>query len=475
MVSEMPIRLHDSPFRRFAAVALAGVIVAALAGCAMFPRLDMAEIHRESASRLQRNPIILIHGFLGSKLRDARTHESVWGGVMNAIKRGRSDGLGLPIDSLDLARDRDDLVPYALVESVVGLRFYSTLLESLRDVGGYRQGDIENPKPGDTLFIYNYDWRRDNVESAIGLGRAIERIKDRRQAPDMRFDIVAHSMGGLVAQYYLGFGARDVIGQGGPYMASWAGASDIGRLILIGTPLRGTMSAFRILNTGFSRAMSPDVVFTMPSLYQLLPSDGRTHIIDPQGRAVDLDLYDAGEWVRNRWSVFGSPIRPASLAAPTKDPAGGRLGHFLQAALDRARAFHEALAGAALDRSPIPVHLFGSDCIPTLDRAILKSTSSGPVLLFDVENAPDRDARQLEKQMQAPGDGTVTTESLLASGAEGRGAADWAAGSRTLASTFFFCETHGLLPADRGFQDNLFYVLLESPRQQAPLARASRD
>jgi pimeloyl-ACP methyl ester carboxylesterase len=468
----MPLRLRHPLLSRLAAVALAVVIAAALTGCAMFPRLDMAAIHQGSASRPQRNPIILIHGFLGSKLQDARTHESVWGGVMNAIKRGRSDDLSLPIDSLDLARDRDDLVPYALVESVVGLKFYTTLLESLRDVGGYRQGDIENPKPGDTLFIYDYDWRRDNVESAIGLGHAIERIKNRLHAPDMRFDIVAHSMGGLVAQYYLGFGTQDVIGLSGPCMATWAGAPDIGRLILIGTPLQGTMSALRILNTGFSRSMSPEVVFTMPSLYQLLPSDGQTHIIDPRGNAVDVDLYDAREWVRNRWSVFGSRTSDPDPAVSEGNPAEDPPRRFLQAALDRARAFHEALAAAAVDRSPIPIHLFGSDCIPTLDRAILKPTSSGPVLLFDGESAPD--ARQLEKQMLVPGDGTVTTGSLLARGAGGYGAADRDTGSRTFASTFFFCETHGLLPADRGFQDNLLYVLFESPQRPAPLARASR-
>jgi hypothetical protein len=149
------------------------------------------------------------------------------------------------------------------------------------------------------------------------------------------------------------------------------------------------------------------------------------------------------------------------------------LRRFLQAALDRARVFHEALAADDLGDSPVPVHLFGADCIPTLDRAILKPTPSGPVTLFDGEVASDRDARQLEKQMLAPGDGTVTTGSLLAS-VRGRGSAGWGAGNRIVTSTFFFCGTHGLLPADRGFQDNLFYVLFKSPERQAPIARASR-
>jgi len=474
---------HPRRSSRAATVLLAVLSAGALAKCAIFKKFNMVEIHQESAARPQRNPVILIHGFLGSKLRNARTHEAVWGGYINSIRRGRTDGLDLPIDSTDLSRDRDDIVPYAIVESVVGVKFYGAILNALRDVGGYRQGDINDPKPGDTLFIYNYDWRRDNVESAVGLGRAIQQIKDRLHVPEMRFDIVAHSMGGLVAQYYLGYGTEDVIGRGGPYTVTWAGAPNIGRMILIGTPLRGTMTAFRTLNTGFSRTMSPAVVFTMPSLYELLPSDGRVHIIDPQGNPVDIDLYDADVWVRNGWSVFNPrddaarrlvPAAAARPGSPGRDSAEAALKRFLQAALDRARVFHDALAADALGDSPVPIHLFGSDCIPTLDRAVLTRSSSGPVILFDDESAPDREAPEIVKQMLVPGDGTVTAESLLAIDVGDYGAADWSAGNRTFASTFFFCESHGFLPGDHGFQDNLFYVLFHSPERPASFERASR-
>jgi pimeloyl-ACP methyl ester carboxylesterase len=474
---------HPRRFPRAATLLLAVLSAGALAKCAMFGKFNMVEIHQESAARPQRNPVILIHGFLGSKLRNARTHEAVWGAYINSIKRGRTDGLALPIESTVLSQNRDDIVPYAIVESVFGVKFYGSILKTLGDVGGYRRGDIDDPRPGDTLFIYNYDWRRDNVESAVGLGRAIQQIKDRLHAPEMRFDIVAHSMGGLVAQYYLGYGTEDVIGRGGPYTVTWAGAPNIGRMILIGTPLRGTMRAFRTLNTGVSRTMSPAVVFTMPSLYQLMPSDGRVHIIDPQGNPVDIDLYDAGDWVRNRWSVFdpradaARQLVSATAArpeAPGRDLAEAPLRRFLQAALDRARFFHDALAADALGESPVPVHLFGSDCIPTLDRAVLKPTSSGPVILFGDESTPDREARQIEKLMLVPGDGTVTAGSLLAIDVGDYGAADWSAGNRTFASTFFFCESHGFLPGDPGFQDNLFYVLFHSPERPALFARASR-
>jgi pimeloyl-ACP methyl ester carboxylesterase len=433
------------------------LLVAALAlqGCALFRRYDMAEIHQQSAARPTRNPVIVIPGFVGSKLRNGATQESVWGRFANAITRSRTDDLALPIDGATLADDRDTLVPYALYESVAGVKFYGAMMDALRDVGGYRVGSIDAPEPGDTCFVYVYDWRRDNVESAIGLGRAMARIRERLHAPGMRFDIVAHSMGGLVALYYLMYGGRSLAPDGREQPVTWAGAGDLGRVVLVGTPLRGTMAAFRLLQTGLSRSMPPEVVFTMPSIYQLLPDDGRAHFVDPDGRPLPIDLFDAREWVKNGWSVFGDRGRAAAAVA-----RGGRPDdhvRYLQLALDRARAFRHALDRVPDEDPPVPVHVFGSDCVPTLDRAVLKDTPDGTATLFDDETSPDRNARRLERLLLVPGDGTVTAGSLL--GIAGR---EDSGGAR-FASTFFFCETHGLLPANRGFQDNLFYALFHGP------------
>src|SRR5947209_6001823 len=181
---------------RVALVAFAAPAVICLGACAMFKKYDMVQIHQESAARPERNPVIFIHGFIGSKLKNRQTHEAVWGKFMNAVKRGKTDDLGLPIDARPITENRDELEPYAIYESVGGVRFYGAILDVLEQAGGYRRGDINNPKPEDSLYVYYYDWRRDNVEMAIGLGRAIQQIKGRLKEPDLRFDIVAHSMGG---------------------------------------------------------------------------------------------------------------------------------------------------------------------------------------------------------------------------------------------------------------------------------------
>ena len=406
------------------------LVTLGLPGCALFRKYDMAQIHQESAARPGRNPVIVIHGFIGSKLRNGSTHESVWGQFVNAITRSKTDDLSLPIDRMPITDNRDNLVPYALYEKIAGVKFYGAMLDALRTIGGYRVGDINNPTPDDTCFVYIYDWRRDNAESAAGLGRAIRQIKARLHAPELKFDIVAHSMGGLVALYYLKYGSEDVLSDGRDHEVTWAGAPDLDRVILVGAPLRGTMAAFRLLNTGLSRSMTPEVVFSMPSIYQLLPDDGQGRIVDPSGQPLDVDLYDADAWVRNGWSIFaGHGVAHGGLVEAA-DHRGSRRGahdetdgptdaatrqkeRFLAAALDRARAFRTALDRGAREEPPVPVYVFGSDCIPTLDRAVLKESPSGPVTLFDDEATPDRSARRMEALLMAPGDGTVTATSLM--------------------------------------------------------------
>src|SRR5206468_3307142 len=111
-----------------------------------------------------------------------------------------------------------------------------------------------------------------------------------------------------------------------------------------------------------------------------------------------VDLYDARTWVVNRWSIW-SPRHFESAGSPA--PQAER---FLQAALDRARAFHVALRRNTQGTvPPVPVHLFGSDCVPTLDRVVLNPTAEGTEILFNDGTSPYRNARELEKLMLAPG------------------------------------------------------------------------
>ncbi|MGB0717444.1 MAG: esterase/lipase family protein, partial [Phycisphaerae bacterium] len=67
-----------------------------------------------------------------------------------------------------------------------------------------------------TCFQFDYDWRRNNVENARRLHEFIldkkayiqDELKKRYdiENADFKFDLVAHSMGGLIARYYIRYG-----------------------------------------------------------------------------------------------------------------------------------------------------------------------------------------------------------------------------------------------------------------------------
>ena len=116
--------------------------------------------------------------------------------------------------------------------------------------------------PGESYFELAYDWRLDNRVAAGDLRDAIGGwLSTRRQSkPDAKVVLIAHSMGGLVARYYL-----EVLG----------GWKDTRALVTFGTPYRGSMNALDFLVNGFRKAFGlvdlTDLVRSLPSVYQLLP------------------------------------------------------------------------------------------------------------------------------------------------------------------------------------------------------------
>ncbi len=114
-------------------------------------------------------------------------------------------------------------------------------------------------------FEFAYDWRRDNRISAAALKRLVdcERPKWESMLPygEAKTVLVCHSMGGLVAKYYL-----DVLG----------GWRHCRALITYGTPFRGSVKALSLLANGIGvfglelTAVS-ELIRSYTSVYQLLP------------------------------------------------------------------------------------------------------------------------------------------------------------------------------------------------------------
>jgi len=420
-----------------------------------------------------RHPLILIHGFLGSKLRDRKTHRVAWGTMANVLTGRENEVLALPLEPGDSSTSRVELEPFKIYDSLWGVKYYSKILRTLQEAGGYRIGDIEHPKPGDNAFIFIYDWRRDDVESAQRLSEAIARLKAGLGDPGLTFDLITHSQGGLIARYYAKYGGEDVLAADPLPAPTLAGSANLHKVVMLGTPNRGCLQSLKNLHMGikrFFRPMPTSVVFTMPSLYQMLPPRGSVLFASIDGTPVDLDLYDPQTWVREGWSVFSPEVQRhlrRKLVSKNGDTAAfddrnRRLREFLGRSLRRAERFQQALNAPVSRGAEVPYYAFGSDCISTLKRAVVLDRGGRPELLFDNERfRHEKIGDQLANILYGPGDGTVLMKSLLdiPDAYEGKGSSA-EPGAVSFNSAFFVCESHGLLPNDPIFQNNLLYILL---------------
>jgi hypothetical protein len=117
------------------------------------------------------------------------------------------------------------------------------------------------------LVEFPYDWRLSNQLNAERLRDrvvpALDRWRKLSNNPDAKLILISHSMGGLVARYFL-----EVLS--GRELAS--------KLITIGTPYRGSVNSLDALANGLTLGLGPvglsvdKLVRSFPSVYQLLPT-----------------------------------------------------------------------------------------------------------------------------------------------------------------------------------------------------------
>ncbi|MCG3162254.1 MAG: hypothetical protein JMDDDDMK_03495 [Acidobacteria bacterium] len=437
-------------------------------------------------------PIIIVPGITGSELVNQKTGEKLWPELFPKDK----EALALPITSTTLAENRDDITATRVLESAHLIKFlpeigvYGALFKALEDHGGYRRGDIDAPQPDgdrDTYYLFAYDWRRDNVESARKLAGKIAEIKRRTNKPDLRFDIIAHSMGGLIARYFAMYGDLDVLGDGQP-QPDWRGAQSIGRLILFGTPNAGSMDALRSLIYGYSvteadkprinlfKSLGRAMIFTAPSAYQLLPRNQTARFYDAKLDSIKLDLFDAETWKRYRWSAaFDPELVNRELKSSVKkfgedegkaeaEKTLALRASYLRAALKRAADFHKALDAGDAPPETLRLHLVGGDCEPTLAGALIVDVKDETKTFFYPRHIPRKLRKEAFRKMFIPGDGRVTRQSLFGLTFDLESPEAGGTITRLMkqppAHTLFGCEGHGDLPINPTIMDNLLTLLL---------------
>ena len=262
--------------------------------------------------------VILLPGITGSVL--ARQGKEVWAPTVSAAWRALVS-LGGSIQGLELADDDADdgvtatrLVPdVSIVPGLIKLDGYTRIAESLCT----RLGLVE----GENFHTFPYDWRRDNRRTARQLeSQAMGWLKAwRLQSADARLVLIGHSMGGLIARWFV------------ECMGGWQHTR---ALVTLGTPHRGALTAVGFIENGMKKGIGPlgldlsPLLRSFTSVYQLLP-------IYP--------CIDAG----------GAPQRVADAAR------AGVLSHVDATRATASRAFHQQIIDAQTANAKLDAYAAG--------------------------------------------------------------------------------------------------------------------
>ncbi|MFC4068253.1 esterase/lipase family protein [Actinoplanes subglobosus] len=163
------------------------------------------------------------------------------------------------LEPVKLVKDLSILPPLLTLPGYqrIRLHLYNAFPDAVIDT--YRPGKVD---PRTDVLLVPYDFRRSVADAAIRVHEAVEEALSHRLSRDDRPVIVlAHSMGGLVARYWVGV------------LEGWRRCR---ALITLGTPARGAPKAldWLINGAGAGRLRDPRmtrVIRGWPSMYELLP------------------------------------------------------------------------------------------------------------------------------------------------------------------------------------------------------------
>jgi pimeloyl-ACP methyl ester carboxylesterase len=440
------------------------LLCAVLAGCAPTP--DLERLYQSARGNADQPPVILIPGILGSRLVDDSGRE-VWPGSIWQLMTSQYLDLELPVASPGAGLQRPPLYPGGLFDRAAGREYYSRIISVLQGPGGYLPGQVgvsvADARP--RYYVFTFDWRQDAVRSVAALNRLIEQVKLDHGRPDLKVDVIAHSMGGLIARYYARYGTVDVLNDN-EFPVSQAGARNMRRLILVGTPNLGSVEAMRSLMEGRNlglRLTPPEVIMTMPAIYQLFPHALNHWLFTTAAEPLQRDQFDAVIWRRFEMGPWSPALRQRVQERLGPEQAQRQLAAleaYFQTQLERARRFTWALSVPEPPGGIDPT-VFGGNCNLTPARLVVEEVDGESWLrLWPGQVANPVAGIDYPLLMLEPGDGTVTKASLLA-----RDVLDPTVSRHEYLNfapnkTFFFCENHETLTGNITFQDNLLDTLL---------------
>jgi pimeloyl-ACP methyl ester carboxylesterase len=276
-------------------------------------------------------PLIFVPGTMGSELYLRSDHQKYWISALSGSIFGYNKYLTLDSSSEyylgDDAFSAKDALRKVIVPSQEDTIVYDALIENLKQYGGYKEYHLfpdiwgtpppseggcdtvqinsSDPSKNPTLFVFPYDYRKDNAVSAEKLATFVRCVQQFH--PNTPINLLGHSQGGIVSRRYIIDHPND---------------HGIGKLITIATPYLGAPEAINKMETGgswrgdgwgdfdtigfnFVAITPPQMKFLakhFKSAHQLLPSrayyevnsgiSGLTEIGDVNGNGVPNEFYD---------------------------------------------------------------------------------------------------------------------------------------------------------------------------------------
>ncbi|MEN3330809.1 MAG: hypothetical protein V7641_174 [Blastocatellia bacterium] len=215
-------------------------------------------------------PVIFIPGIAGSVLT-GNNNDQLWPGLLQNHSRL----------TLDPQATRENITAIDALRSVkilniTKLDFYRPLLNKLttsiyNSGGGYEENDLINHMSQcdsttgyakSSLFVFPYDWRKSNAENAVALANFVTCVQQ-HFSPTHKVNLLAHSMGGLLARRYI---------------LDHPGTHQVNKLITMGTPWLGAPKAYYGLETGdmglkvLKDQTTKELLKFFPGAHELLPS-----------------------------------------------------------------------------------------------------------------------------------------------------------------------------------------------------------
>ena len=370
-----------------------------------------------------KTPVVYVPGSTGTELRERESKRVVWGrGRQLLLPRDGGYSIARPVhhapDSDDSRLEVTDAIRKISLAGIFNQDVYGPIAELLED-NGYRLGDLETPGPEDTAFLFAYDWRLDHRLGAARLLERLEALREARGEELLEVDLICQSNGAYICRYLLKYGGAPLE----QAEAATAGPPEhlsVRKMVLMGNSNGGSLRMLREMHRGrnyiavVGRKMLPEVLFSLPALYQDLPAVRRDLFLDAEGEPLDVDLFDAESWRRHGWSAFDPKVRKRIARNDDGELFGGeeQQMEYLARVLNYADRFQKVLVRDVPNFGKTRYYMLQSNGLETPDRAVLVEGEDGWETLF----TGDKKLKRLgasHRLATARGDGHGTVDSQM--------------------------------------------------------------